>query len=66
VLVAAGHLLLCGTYTIIGESAIEDAVRSGLFTTCGGVLLYRLPLLGLFAISAAICAFVVSQNQNLD
>jgi hypothetical protein len=61
VLVAAGHLLLCGAYAIMGESAIEDAVKSGLFAICGGVMLYRHPLLGLFAISAAIWALVVNQ-----
>ncbi len=62
VLVATGHLLLCGTYAVIGESVIEDAVKSGLFAVCGGVLLYRLPLLGLLAISTATWALVVNQG----
>jgi hypothetical protein len=62
VLVAVGHVLLCGVYAIMGESAIEDGVKSGLIVVCGGLLLSRLPLLGLFAISVAICALMVNQS----
>jgi hypothetical protein len=61
-LVAAGHLLLCGTYALMGESEIEDGVKSGFIVVCGGLLLSGLPLLGLFAISAAIWALVVNQS----
>lgn len=62
VLVAAGHLLLCGTYSIMGESVIEDAVKSSIIASGGGAMLHRHPLLGLCAISAAIWALVVNQG----
>jgi hypothetical protein len=61
-LVAAAHLRLCGAYAVMGESVIEDAVKSGLLVVSGGVTLYRFPLLGLLAISAAVSAFVANQG----
>ena len=32
---AACHLLLCTAYFVLGESLIEDAVKSGFIASCG-------------------------------
>lgn len=62
--VALFHFLICQAYTVMGESEIEDAVKSGFFVVCGGVFLASPvpPLIGLSIISAAGFALVANQG----
>ena len=59
---AAIQLLLCGAYSVMAESLIEDFIKSGLVLLCGGLLLRHLPLVALAAMSAAVLGIVVNQS----
>lgn len=68
--VLATHVLYCGLFMLLGESMIEDAVKSGMFVVGGGAGIANsliresnwLALLGLSAVSTGVCAFVAAQS----